>query len=110
MTSALLLTQGHTYNNRYLLNLLLDHDFGLYKNMSAESLMLHPHTMKALATVDPDSPRLHEAMHGEHREDLLKATGKEISEIESHGTWDIVHKTFMPQGTNLLPLIWAFKI
>ena len=76
MTAALLFTQGHTYNNSYLLNLLLDHDFGLYEKLFADSLMIHPHTMKASATVDPDSPRLHEAMHGEHREDFLKAMGK----------------------------------
>ena len=83
MTAAILLTQGHTYDNRYLLNLLLDHDFGLYENLSAESLMLHPHAMKASATSDPYSPRLHEAMHGKHREDFLKAMGKEISELDS---------------------------
>ena len=31
ITADLLLTQGHTYGNLYLLNLLLDHDFGLYE-------------------------------------------------------------------------------
>ena len=110
MTAALLLNQGHKYDNRYLLNLLLDHDFSLYENLSADSLMIHLHVMKASATGNPESPRLHGAMHGEHREDFLKAMEKEISKLESHGTWDIVHKTSMPQGTNLLPWAWAFKI
>ena len=110
MTAALLLTQGHTYDNRYFLNLLLDHNFGLYENLSADSPMLHPNAKKDSSTVDPDSPCLHEAMHGEHREDFLKAMGKEISKLESHGTWDIVRKTSMHQGTNLLPSTRAFKI
>ena len=110
ITAALLLTQGNTYNNHYLLNLLLDHNFGLYENLSVDSLMLHPHAMKASATVNPDSPLLREAMHSKHREDLLETIRKEISKLESHGTWDIVHKTSMPQGTNLLPSKWAFKI
>ena len=110
MTAALIFTQGHTYENCYLLNLLLDHYFGLYENLSSDSLVLHPHSMKASATVNPDSPRLHKAMHGKHREGFLKAMGKEISKLESHGTWYIVRKTSMPQGTNLLTSTWAFII
>ena len=70
MTAALLLNQGHKYDNRYLLNLLLDHDFSLYENLSADSLMIQPHAMKASATVDSDYQRLHGEMHGEHREDF----------------------------------------
>ena len=108
MTAALILTQGHTYDNSYLLNLLLDHNFGQYENLYADSLMLHPHAMKASATVDPDSQRLDEEMYGKQREDLLKATGKETSELESHGTWNIVRNTSMPQGTKLLSSTRAF--
>jgi hypothetical protein len=62
MTGALLLTQGQAYNNRFLLNLLLGHDFGLYKNFGPTSLLMHPHAMKASVTHDPNTPRLHEAM------------------------------------------------
>ena len=72
--------------------------------------MLHPRAIKASSTVDPDSQRLDEEMYGKQREDFLKATGKEISELESHGTWTIVRNTSMPQGTKLLSSTRAFKI
>jgi hypothetical protein len=65
MVSTLLLMQGQLYDNQYLLNLLLDHDFGLYKHLSPNSQMMAPHAMKASSTHDPDTPRLHEAMRGE---------------------------------------------
>jgi hypothetical protein len=81
MTGALLLTQGQAYDNRFLLNLLLDPNFGPYGNLGPASLLMHPHAMKASVT-----PRLHEAMRGEHREDFLIAMGKEISELKAHGT------------------------
>jgi hypothetical protein len=110
MVGALLLMPGQAYYTRYLLNLLLDHDFGLYKNLSPNLLLLAPYAMKALAVHDPDSPRLHEAMQGDHRDEFLAAMGKEISELESHGTWTIVRKETMPDGANLLPSTWALKV
>jgi hypothetical protein len=90
MTGALLLTQGQAYNNPFVLNLRLDHGFDLYKNLGPTSLLMHPHAMKASVTHDPDTPHLHEAMQGEHREECLIAMGKEISELEAHGTWTII--------------------
>jgi hypothetical protein len=110
MVSALFLTSGQAYDNRYLLNLLLDRDFGLYDNLLANTLLCHPHAMKASTTPDPDSPRLHEAMSGEHREEFLAAMSKEIEELESHGTWTVIKKSSLPRGANLLPSTWAFKI
>ena len=105
-----MLTSEQSYDNRYLLNLLLDRDFGLYQSLGANALMSHPHAMKASTSHDPDSPRLHEAMRGEHHEDFLVAMGKEIEELESHGTWTVVKKTSLPRGANLLPSTWVFKI
>jgi hypothetical protein len=110
MVGALLVTQGQAYDNCYLLNLLLDHDFGFYKNLSPTSLVMVPHAMKASSTHDPDSPRLHEAMRSEDRDEFLTAMGKEIAELKSHGTWTIVRKKSMPAGANLLPSTWALKI
>jgi hypothetical protein len=90
MVGALLLTQGQAYDTRYLLNLLLDHEFRLYENLSPNSLMMAPHAIKASTTHDPATPRLHEAMQGKHLEKFFSAMGKEISELEAHGTWIIV--------------------
>ena len=111
MVGALLLTQGQAYDHsRYLLNLLLDNEFGLYENLAPNTLMLAPHAMKASATVDPDTPRLHEAMRGDHRDDFLTAMGEEIAALEAHGTWNVVRRDTMPAGSNLLPGTWALKI
>ena len=56
------------------------------------------------------TPRLHEAMRGEHRDEFLSAMGKEIAELEAHGIWTIVRKESMSDGANLLPSTWALKI
>jgi hypothetical protein len=109
MVCALLLTRGQAYDSRYLLNLLLDNDFGLYENLGPTTLMLAPQAMKASATHDPDTPRLHEAMRGDNRDEFLSAMGEEIAALEAHGTWTIVKKETMPQGSNLLPGTWALK-
>jgi hypothetical protein len=72
--------------------------------------MMAPHAMKASATHDPDSLRLHKVMRGEYRNKFLTAMGKEFSKLEAHGTWKIVRKESMPKGANLLPSTWALKI
>jgi hypothetical protein len=71
--------------------------------------MLAPQAFKASATHDPDTPRLHEAMRGDNRDEFLSAMGKEIAALKSHGTWMVVKKETMPHGSNLLPRIWALK-
>ena len=109
MVGALLLTWGHTYDNPYLLNLLLDNNFGVYKNLAPTSLLLAPHAMKASPFPDPNTPRLHEAMQGDHREEFLTAMGEEIAALETLKTWTIVRKETMPSGANLLPGTWALK-
>jgi histone deacetylase 1/2 len=49
-------------------------------------------------------------MRSEHRDEFLTAMGKEITELESHGTWTVIKKETMPTGANLLPSTWALKI
>jgi hypothetical protein len=109
MVGALLLSQGQSYDSRYLLNLLLDNDYGLYENLAPNSLMMAPHAMKESATHDPDTPRLHEAMRGENRDEFLVAMSEEIAALEAHGTWTVVKKETMSPGSNLLPGTWALK-
>lgn len=35
---------------------------------------------------------------------------KEISELESHNTWNIIDRNSLPEGENILLSTWAFKI
>ena len=70
---------GQSYDNLYLLNLLLTRDFGFYDNLVPYTLGNHPHAMKASMTHNPDTPCLHESISGEHRDDFLTAMGEEIA-------------------------------
>ena len=107
MIGMLSLYQGRAYDSRYLLNLLLDHEFGLFNGLNPG---FSPWLMKAAYGTDPDQPSLHEAMRGEHREDFLAAMTKEISALEKHGTWTVIRRDSMPDGCKALPGTWALKI
>ena len=39
---------------------------------------------------DPDTPNFKDAMQGPHREEFLKAMTKEITQLETHNTWDVI--------------------
>ena len=71
--------------------------------------MLAPCALKASATHYPDTPRLHEAMGGEHQEEFLIAMVTDIAEIEDINTWTVVRKYSLPKGENLLPSTWALN-
>ena len=36
--------------------------------------------------------------------------GKEIEELENHNTWEVLERSSIPEGANILPSTWAFKI
>ena len=105
-----MLSNSRSYDNQYLLNLLLTPDFVLYENLGAYTLGNHPHAMKASMAHDPYTPPLHESMSGEHRYDFLAAIGKEIPESEQRTTWKVVKNTSLPCGANLLPSTSDFRI
>jgi hypothetical protein len=48
--------------------------------------MMAPHAMKASSIHDPDTPKLHEAMQSNQRDEFLTAMGQEIAELKSHNT------------------------
>jgi hypothetical protein len=59
---------------------------------------------------DPDSPRYHEAMYGPYRDEFLRAMANEITELEARKTWHLVKRSSLPDGTNVLPGTWVYKI
>ena len=59
MVPALMVTSGQSYYNRYLLNLLMNREFGLCKNLGTTTLMSNPQAMKASTSHDLDSLGLH---------------------------------------------------
>ena len=92
------------------MSLLVDPDTGLYDAVHHTALNLYPNIFKASAIHDPDSPTLHEAISGVHREEFLDAMMKEIQELEEHGTWTVIKRSSLPKDINVLPSTWAFKI
>ena len=89
--------------------LLLDHQYGVVETMLPFVQDQMSHMLKASST-DPDTPNFAEAMRGEHRESFIEAMGNEIQELEKHGTWDLVKRTSVPEGANILPGTWVFRI
>jgi hypothetical protein len=49
-------------------------------------------------------------MTGPFREEFIQAMGTEISELKRHDTWAVVPRSLVPEGANVLPSTWAFKI
>ena len=89
--------------------LLLDPDFGLLESITPNVFAQCGHLLKANKK-DPDTPSLQEALNGNHKEEFLEAMKTEIDELEAHKTWDVIPKSNVPQGANILPGTWAFRI
>ncbi len=102
--------QGQAYDMQYVIALLVDPDYGVFDSLPMESFTGSPHFMKAGSKSDPDTPGIKEALGGIHRDDFLEAMGKEIEELEEHETWNVMEKSDVPEGANIIPSTWAFKI
>lgn len=74
------------------------------------SLREYPAAFKAGGKADPDSPTFMEAMNGEFREQYLEAMDVEVQALQRATTWRIVPRSEVPQGANVLPLTWVFKL
>jgi len=90
--------------------LLMDPEFGIMDNIFPHAYSMVPHLMKASRQHDPDTPNLHQALSGDHRDDFLEAMSEEISQLEAHGTWTIVRRSSVPEGANIISSTWAFKV
>ena len=93
---------------KYIYTLCFDQNFGLLDNLMPHVLGQCPHLMKASAS-DPDTPTRSEAMSGPHRDEFVAAMKAEIEELEFHETWNVLPRTLVPKGANILPGTWSFK-
>ena len=113
---------GSKYNPNYTIALALDPSSGVLTDTSLftpDFLIRNPMLFKAKKGNDPDHPRMVEALSGQHRDEFLQAMLNEITELEHHGTWEVVKKAdipmeTLPDGTQRSPQIlsgtWAFRI
>ncbi len=100
-------TAQHDY--AYVYALLMDPEYGVMDSIYPHALSQVPTLMKASKS-DPDTPTLREAMIGPHREEFIEAMQNEIRELESHDTWTITKRSAVPEGANILPSTWVFRI
>ena len=70
----------------------------------------NPQLFKAKKGNDPDTPGIVEALSGPHRDEFLTAMQNEITELEQHGTWEVISRSEVPEGTQVLSGTWAFRI
>ena len=59
---------------------------------------------------DPDLPGLKEALAGPHRHEFIDAIKQEIEEVEKLGTWNVVKRSKVPEGANILQCTWVLRI
>ena len=104
--TGLLTSTAAAYDYQHIHALMLDHEYGTMENI----LLNCPSTFKAKKTYDPDTPDIGHALSGPHREEFLEAMDKEIDELEGHETWNVMLRSSLPEGANVLPTTWAFKI
>jgi hypothetical protein len=66
-----------------------------------------PWAMKAKASKDPNLPSLRESLNGPYAEEFWKAMDSEIASLEGKGTWKVVNRSSIPDGTKPVPGTWA---
>ena len=89
---------------------MTDPDYGMFDNVPLNAFAFHPHTKKAATKYDPDTPNNKEVLSGPHKDKFLEAMSQEIENLEEHGTWNVIRRSSLPEGANVLSSTWAFKI
>ena len=89
--------------------LLTDIDFGTTEGMHP-MMGECPSAFKASKTKDPDTPNYSEAVYGEYSTEFQQAMIDEITALERHKTWSVIKNSQIPEGANVLPGTWAFRI
>jgi hypothetical protein len=61
------------------------------------------------ASTNPDIMYLNEAMAAPDKEEFRKAMLKEVEAHVDHDHWELVKRSDLPTGTEVLPAVWAFR-
>jgi hypothetical protein len=111
MASTLTYGQNSYVDHKYLYALLMDPELGVMDNMFPDAISRCPSLLKASKSKsDPDLPTMHEALSGPHRAEFLEAMRTEIQELEDHDTWTVISRNQVPEGANILPSTWAYRV
>jgi len=109
MYSALPRYKGHRYKKNNILTLAINPKTGLFENIDMNKIGTGD-MFKASKKSDPDTPTIKEVLCGLFKEEFIEAMVKEIQELEEHGTWIVMLRSKIPEGANIIPSMWAFKI
>ena len=80
----------------------------LSNEVTASFPEIGPEVMAMAASADPDTMYFHEAMVQSDRAQFLAAAEKEIA-AHSKNNWEVVHKSTVPTGMQVLPAVWSMK-
>ena len=61
------------------------------------------------ASADPDVMYLHEAMKQPGKKEFVKAMINEVTTHTERGHWKIIPVSEVPEGTKILPAVWAMR-
>ena len=59
------------------------------------------------AKSDPDTMYLHQALRQPDRKEFIKVMDKELTDHFDHGNFTVMHKSTVPEGATVLPMVWA---
>ena len=98
------------YDMHHMIALAANPHCGVFDNLSMNAFVETPQIFLAGNKKDPDTPNFKEATSGPHREDFLAAMGEEIENLQEMKAWVVLERGSLPEGVDILPSTWAFKI
>jgi transposase InsO family protein len=93
-------------DHAYLAFVLHDWHHGLQEDFLVQDMF----AFKAKKGQDPDSPSFIQAMSSDEREYWIEAIKVELSDLEKRGTWVEISEDMLPEGANVVPGTWVFKV
>ena len=70
----------------------------------------NPQILKAGTMHDPDTLDFKQAMTSKYKDKFIEAMKVEIDLLTKMKAWIVVDRRSLPEGANILPSTWAFKI
>jgi hypothetical protein len=74
-----------------------------------EDVQFQDDPIALIAKRDPDTLYLNEALKASDRKQFIKAMKDEVQQHEELGHWQLVKRADLPEGTKILPSVWAMK-
>ena len=113
IVNALNTTDSRIFSINYHVALSLNPTFGYLEGQwSPDFLNTHQGMFKAKSKHDPDTPTIRESLSGIHRDGFIEAMVEEVTELEKHGTWEVVNRLSIGSNIEFKVILttWGFRI